>query len=697
MSAMPETTDPSTEAAGFAGARAALERYTDPLLRRCAARFARQRLQDDAADLRERILEGLENPVTIDRALKTLTPDARRVLRLASIGRQTRWRVQSIVEADARWSGAGSVAPILELLEAGFAFPELPARGAKLASWETWLGGAKEQPLFVHVAPLAANRAQREPLPLPKVDFDVLPAVPTETDGLEWLLRVCVAWQFVREAPLRLTQQGGFFKRDLDRLRAHPILSAPPADQVGEVPDAALLAIGLAQAQGFLVREADQVRALDSLPGEIQDLGVELAGQWSALIGIADWDPRTGWSLELPTPLGVSAVLALAVLDDLPADQWAVADDIDAALTGGPDGKPGAISSLLLGVLHQLRLVQAVRHNDRWWVRLSQAGKAIVAGQEPKLPLPPIEQTLVVQPNLEIIVYRQGLTPALVVRLTRIAEWKALGLACTLALTPESVYRGLESGETMAELLALLERHSARALSDTVLDSLRSWASKRERVLVYPSAFLLEFRTTADLDMAVRRGLVELRITDRIGLIGAESRIDYSQFRLTGTRDYLAADEICVEASADGLAVYVNEHKSDLLLESELRRFAEPAESTGERPEYRATIQSLRTARNSGLNVAALDAWYQRRAGQGIPASVLLLLTADESPAFHLGTRMLVRVPSEELADGLAAWPESARLLGERLAPALFDVPAENAEALRSLLDRLGVRWDSPN
>lgn len=696
MSAMPEYAEPPSESAGFAGARLALERYAEPLLRRCAARFARQRLQDEAADLRERILEGLENPVVIDRALKTLSPEARRVLRLANIGRQSRWRVQSIVEADARWGSAGSVAPILELLEAGLAFPELPARGAKLASWETWLAGAKEQPLQVQIAPLAAARAQREPLPLPKVDFDVLPVVPAETDGLEWLLRVCAAWQEVRESPLRLTQQGGFFKRDLDRLRAHPLLSAPPADQVGDVPDAALLAIGLAQSLGFLAREFDQVRAVDALPPVSQSLGAELANQWSALVGISDWDPRTGWALENTAPLSAAAALGLAVLDDLPAEQWAVADDVDAALTSGPDGKPGAVSGLLLGVLHQLRLVQAVKHADRWWVRLTSAGRAVAAGQEPKLPAPPLEQTLVVQPNLEVIVYRQGLTPPLIARLTRFAEWKSLGLACTLGLTSESVYRGLESGETMAELLSLLERHSTRALSDTVLDSLRSWASKRERVLVYPSAFLLEFRTVADLDMAVRRGLVEQRITDRIGLIGSESRIDYSQFRLSGTRDYLAADEICVDVSADGLAVLVNEHKSDLLLESELRRFAEPVESTGERPEYRATIQSLRMARNAGLNAAALDAWYQRRAGQGIPASVLLLLTADESPAFQIGSRILLHVPGEELADGLAAWPESARLLGERLAPTLFAVPAENAEPLRSLLDRLGVRWDLP-
>lgn len=697
MSAAPEFVDSPAEAAGFAAARSALERYAEPLLRRCAARFARQRLQDEAADLRARILDGLENPVVIDRALKTLAPEARRLLRLGSIARQSRWRVQSLVEADARLGGAGSVAPILELLEAGLAFPELPSRGPRLSSWETWLAGAKEQALQVQIAPLAAERAQREPLPAPKVDFDVLPVAAMEADGLEWLLRVGVAWQVVRDTPLRLTQQGGYFKRDLDRLREHPLLSIPPAEQVGPVPDAALLAIGLALAQGVLIREADQVRAADNICAFGNELGTELAAQWSALVELADWDPRSGWDAERKAVLAADAVLSLAILADLPPDQWAVVDDVDAVLTGGPDGKPGVVAALLLGVLHQLRLVQATRHADRRWVRLTSAGRAIVAGQEPNLSAPPIEQTLVVQPNLEIIVYRQGLTPSLIARLTRIAEWKSLGLACTLSLTAETVYRGLESGETMPELLALFERHGTHALSETVLDSLRSWASKRERVSVYPSAMLLEFRSPADLDLAVRRGLVEQRVTDRIGLISSESRIDYSQFRLVGTRDYLAADEVCVDASADGLIIAVNEHKSDLLLESELRRFAEPVHTNGDRPEYRATIASLRAAREAGLNVLALDAWFRRRAGQGLPAGVLLLLTADESPPFQLGSRTIVRVPTEELADGLAAWPDSARLVGERLAPTVFAVPDAQVAALSELLDRLGVRREPPN
>jgi hypothetical protein len=282
----------------------------------------------------------------------------------------------------------------------------------------------------------------------------------------------------------------------------------------------------------------------------------------------------------------------------------------------------------------------------------------------------------------------------LIARLSHVAEWKALGLACTLTLTAESVYRGLESGETLAEIVALLERHGTRTLSETVLGSLRSWSSKRERVSVFPSALLLEFRSAADLDRALREGLVERRITDRIGLIASDDRIDYQQFRLVGSRDYLAAEEHCAQVADDGLTLVINEHKSDLLLESELRRFAEAASPSGadDRTRYRMTPATLRTAQRQGLDAKALDAWFLRRTGEPLSATAKLLLTGEDAPPLTLEKLVALRVPNEEMADGIIAWPETRGLIVERLAPTLLAVPADAVERLRAKLAELGVR-----
>jgi hypothetical protein len=378
-----------------------------------------------------------------------------------------------------------------------------------------------------------------------------------------------------------------------------------------------------------------------------------------------------------------------------PDGAWVRAEDAGGWLDRGPDAAPGAGATFLLGIGYQLRLIQATRQRDEWWVRLSPLGRT-VAEVVKKLPAeqPAIEQTLLVQPNLEIVLFRQGLTPGLIARLSHIAEWKALGLACTLTLTAESVYRGLESGETLADLIALLERHGTRGLSETVLGSLRSWASKRERVLIYPSALLLEFRTAADLDRALGQGLVERRVTDRIGLIAAEDRIDYQRFRLVGSRDYLAHDEVCAEVGDDGLTLFINEHKSDLLLECEVRRFAEPLSVAGVdgRPRFRMTPATLRGARHQGLDAKALDTWFLRRTGESLSATAALMLTGDEAPPLSLERLVVLRVPTAELAEGIVAWPETRDLIAERLAPTLLAVSADAVERLRAKLAELDVR-----
>src|SRR5262249_7127180 len=118
------------------------------------------------------------------------------------------------------------------------------------------------------------------------------------------------------------------------------------------------------------------------------------------------------------------------------------------------------IARFLLAVAYPLRLVQATHDaNGEWMVRLSPLGRWVVFVSEAP-PAPPVfPQTVLVQPNLEIVAYRQGLTPELIIRLAKFASWKSLGAACTLQLESHSVYRALEQGETFESIVQALERH----------------------------------------------------------------------------------------------------------------------------------------------------------------------------------------------------------------------------------------------
>src|SRR5262245_51468154 len=280
---MPNLDFTAAESSALSACAATLARYAEPLLRSVAGRWLRLRTQWTAEELRERLREAFSNPVAVDRTLKTISPIARRLLRLLAIGRQTQWRLRALADFLAVLDPGAGIETVRELLEAGLLYPQLAGRTAQLTSISAWLNQAPVQPLSVVVVPLAAVRARGEDLhltPLPNDDLST--ASPQEADGFEWLLRIAVAWQFVREGPLRRTQQGGLFKRDLDRLQAHSLLSTPPAESIGPLPAPEALAVAMAKAEGVLQFESEEIRA-GELPVVWEDgLGPALLSLWSA-------------------------------------------------------------------------------------------------------------------------------------------------------------------------------------------------------------------------------------------------------------------------------------------------------------------------------------------------------------------------------------------------------------------------------
>jgi hypothetical protein len=346
---------------------------------------------------------------------------------------------------------------------------------------------------------------------------------------------------------------------------------------------------------------------------------------------------------------------------------------------------------------YQLRLVQGAKTaTGDWLVRLAPIGRWLLGVAEPPGTLTSFPQTLTVQPNLEIVAYRQGLTPGLIARLGHFAAWKGLGAACTLQLQPESVYRALESGMTFATILQTLEQHGMRPPPAAVVDSLRTWAGKRDRISVYPSASLLEFGTPDDLNEALARGLPAQRLSERLAVVAQESRIDFRHFRLTGTRDYSLPPDRCVTVEEDGVTLTIDLSRSDLLLETELPRFAELLDrsSANGRCQYRLTPASLTSGRESGWSLHGLEAWFQQRTGQPLSAAARLLLTGSQLPALELRRHLVLHVATEELADGLVQWPGTRALIEARLGPTTLAVPEEQANELRERLRTLGIQVD---
>jgi hypothetical protein len=695
--------------------RQVLSAYDEALLRAVAGKLFRPRSQWPADELIERSLSTLHNAAACDRRLKELDAGCRQLLALVAHSRQPRWAVGNLVEMLVALGHADGLGPVRTLLETGLLYPDLPPisvapqsrngtpPGARLKNFEQWLTQGPHPVVFA--LPQVAERALGEPLAVGAVPpAEAGTSAVLEADGLEWPMRLALVWQLAAAGPFRRTQSGDFFKRDLDRLRGDALLNTPPIDNLADVPDRALLTVELARIEG-LVQDHEGELAAGHVPEFWHEgLPATLASLWAALPLLAHWNMQHGWQVETSpgNPYPSSYLLAVMLLAQLPDGAWARPAELERWLlahhpywhSGTRDVLHLRLETFLLGVAFPLRMLQATRTvAGELLVRLAPMGRWLLGLATMPPTQPSFPQTLLVQPNLEILVYRQGLTPELIGRLAKLAAWKTLGAACTMDLAPETVYRALENGETFEQILQTLQRHGMKAVPEAVVESLRTWSNRRDRISVYSSAALLEFLSPEDLAGALARGLPAVRLSDRLAVVPDADSIDFRHFRLTSTRDYSLPPERCVEIDEDGVTLRVDLTRSDLMVETEVQRFAEAVDGApvnGKRL-YRMTLASLKAGRASGLSLPALENWFFQRSGQEITAAARLLWTGPDTPAVAFRSRLVLSVASEEVADGLMQWPETRGFIQERLGPTALAVDEAAVASLQECLRALGV------
>lgn len=680
--------------------REALSRFAEPLLRAVADKLVRPRTKLPLDELLDKAAAAITNAPVTDRRVKEQPPAARKLLALVGLSRQSRWKVGHLLTLLSTLGHDEGFSPVQSLLDAGLLFPELGPNAPPLDDFANWLNqsGEGSQNAIVFAHPAVAARTRGEDLELPNLanpDHEVGGGVRT-ADGLEWPLRLAAAWQQVNADPVRLTQGNTLFKRDLQRLQSDAVLAAPSVEQLAPIADPGVLALLWARSAGLLSAREDALEAT-AFPavwdGPLPNL---LADLFSRLSLVEAWDPLAGYApSEGLSPTPTVGFLALLLSRDFTTPEaiaewlWSHHPTWAGVLPTGTNDKGAVwVRGFLLGVAYALGVTEASGE----LVRLSAFGRYLLLGEkEPPAP-PAFPQTLMVQPNAEILAYRQGLTPSLIAALSRFAGWKGIGPACTLELTPEQTYRGLESGLTLPMIVQTLNRHGTRPVPAGVADLLQRWASKRERITCFASAVLVEFQTPAELDAAVNRGVVTLRLTDRIGMTADGGEPSLSQLRLIGNRDYESRPQRCLAVADDGVTLTVDTPQADLLLEAEIGQFAEPLpiEPNGVR-QFRLTPESLRRAIASGRPLADVDLWFTERTGAPLSPAGRLLLLGSQLPKPQVSRLLVVKLPTTEIADGLMQWPATRALVSERLGPLAVAVDEADFAALTAALAEVGV------
>jgi hypothetical protein len=692
----------------------------------------------------------LDSPAEVARLLAAISATSRQALALLALAEVHVWPAAGL------WHGLTALgteprSAVLELLECGLLVAEGTSEVVRLDDFAAWLELAPERTIPLRVHPSVPPAVRITPLEGQLEPISGTVGQIHEPDGLEPIIRLAAIWQRVGAEPLRQTQQGTLYKRDLERIDDDAVLSGAGVDTLEPVPALPALWLSLARRVGLIHADPSGERLVPAGPEFWTDNAVHLpqmiATSWLGLRSWNEWERGPGEPADAGVALAFLRAPLLLWLATLGADQWVALDNLAEHLaarnpqwdrlslqseseTGAPPTRRGSparskgeapsargsrpqriLRSLLLGAALRLGLVRAgeERESGRTVVQLTSLGRYVLAMGPPPPPRTPFEHFLFVQPNLEIIAYRQGLSPQLVGRLSRFAWWTKIGAALELKLSQESVVLGLEGGLMPDQMIDVLARHSQRPLPAVVPDAIGRWASRRERISVYTAATLIEFGSLVERDQALgawdeHDPKVFIPVGEKFLLVETPQRIPTDRISSKGSRDYRLPPEKCVSIEADGVTLTLDLTRSDLLVDAELLRFADALQDrrsirggleTGVR-RYLVSSASLARAVEVGLTPAQISDWFLRRTGEPPSPALKLLLQSILAGTVTLRARRMVvlNLPTAEMTDGLIQHPSTRGLLGDRLGPTAVTIDDDQVEALRIVLAELGIQLD---
>lgn len=322
---------------------------------------------------------------------------------------------------------------------------------------------------------------------------------------------------------------------------------------------------------------------------------------------------------------------------------------------------------------------------------------------------PPVAaNTLVVQPNFDLLVYAPNDHLELLFQIDRFAERVTVDRVALYHLSQESVCTGLQLGLHVDDILRLLEGASGGPLPQNVEVSVRDWARRLEEVRWLRNAWLLEAPNAATLDgwldePELARTL-DRRVSPTTALLVGERPADlpaWLERRGVDVRTVDAAEPLAPSVFVeDNASLSVPEADADFFLLAALGEVAERLPDEVERlPEggsgrhYRVTPESLARARRDGRDVDALLALFEKVSRRSLPPGFVVRVKGWSKAylPMALGPVGYFVAPDPESFRELRADPDLAPSFVEEVSPTSALVRLDALDRLRDALATRGI------
>jgi len=292
----------------------------------------------------------------------------------------------------------------------------------------------------------------------------------------------------------------------------------------------------------------------------------------------------------------------------------------------------------------------------------------------------------VVQPNFDVLVYLERVTPQQLGFIERYGERTQVDQhTAHYRLTRQSVYEALERGGALDALVSGLSVGSVSPLPQNVLRELQGWAALREQLTLRTLARVAEFPNAEARDAASVHGQRGQPIGDRFLRLEPKGSL---QSPAIGVVDYSRPLPDCLTMSEDGL-VTLDPAGRDLIIESQLNAWAEHVD----RDHWRLTQANVAGAIQKGATLAQFSDTIKSRLKSKMPNLLHLAINNWAGVEHRLEVERVIAVRSQnvEVMQAISRSTMFKKLLRGTIAPNIALVNAAQINEFEAALRWLGI------